>query len=63
MADPVAQGARGVAAETVAAERLQQAATYIEAEESATNRYGSRLAGLATVLLVGMSLFHLYASF
>jgi hypothetical protein len=48
--------------ENVAADRLQQAATYIEAEEGATNRYRGALAGLATVLLVAMSLFHLYAA-
>ena len=57
-AQPAARGAP----EIVSEERLQQAATYIEAEEGATNRYAGRLAGLATVLLVGMSLFHLYAA-
>ena len=36
--------------------------TYIEEEEGATNRYRGWLARLATVLLVGMSLFHLYAA-
>ena len=53
---------RGEASQTLTAERLQQAATYIEAEEGATNRYAGALARLATVLLVGMSLFHLYAA-
>jgi TRAP transporter 4TM/12TM fusion protein len=53
---------RGDASETLTAERLQQAATYVEAEEGATNRYAGALASLATVLLVGMSLFHLYAA-
>ncbi len=65
MADPVQREAGvepGVGAvERVAAERLQQAATYIEEEEGATNRYRGGLAGLATALLVGMSVFHLYA--
>ena len=65
MADPLQREAGvepGVGAvESVAAERLQQAATYIEEEEGATNRYRGGLAGLATALLVGMSVFHLYA--
>jgi TRAP transporter 4TM/12TM fusion protein len=62
MVDPADQAGRGEATETVAEERLQRAATYIEAEEGATNRYRGALAHLATVLLVGMSLFHLYAA-
>jgi TRAP transporter 4TM/12TM fusion protein len=66
MADPTRGGAdvaAGIAAaEGVAAERLEQAATYIEEEEGATNRYRGWLAHLATALLVGMSLFHLYAA-
>jgi TRAP transporter 4TM/12TM fusion protein len=62
MADHARQATRIEAAEAVVEERLQRAATYIEAEEGATNRYRGGLAHLATVLLVGMSLFHLYAA-
>ena len=46
----------------ISEERIRQAEHYIEEEEGATNRYRGRLAQLATVLLVGMSLFHLYAA-
>ncbi len=62
MADTAGQEARIAPAEAVAEERLQRAATYIEAEEGATNRYRGALARVATALLVGMSLFHLYAA-
>jgi len=66
MADPAKRAAAKEASvdatESVAAERLQQAAAYIEEEEGATNRYRGWLARLATALLVGMSLFHLYAA-
>ena len=49
-------------AATVAEDRLQKATAYIEEEEGATSRYRGWLAQLTTVLLVGMSLFHLYAA-
>jgi TRAP transporter 4TM/12TM fusion protein len=62
MADPAGQATRVEATDAVAEERLQRAATYIEAEEGATHRYRGVLAGVATALLVGMSLFHLYAA-
>jgi len=62
MAHPAGQETRVAAAETVAEDRLQRAATYIEEEEGATNRYRGWLARLTTALLVGMSLFHLYAA-
>src|SRR5580765_8025253 len=48
--------------EAVADDRLQKAAAYIEEEEGATSRYRGWLAQLTTALLVGMSLFHLYAA-
>ena len=51
----------GIAA-TVAEDRLQKATAYIEAEEGAASRYRGWLATFTTVLLVGMSLFHLYAA-
>ena len=44
MADPAGQATRIEATEAVAEERLQRAATYIEAEEGATNRYRGALA-------------------
>jgi len=50
------------AAATVGEDRLQKAAAYIEEEEGATSRYAGWLAQFTTVLLVGMSLFHLYAA-
>jgi len=62
MAEPAEEGTRVEAAEAIAEERLQRAATYVEAEEGATNRYRGVLAHVATALLVGMSLFHLYAA-
>ena len=62
MADPAELETRTGATDAIAEERLQRAATYIEAEEGATNRYRGGLALVATALLVGMSLFHLYAA-
>ena len=50
------------AAASVAEDRLQKATTYIEQEEGATSRYRGWLAQFTTALLVGMSLFHLYAA-
>ena len=47
---------------TVSDERLAKAAEFIEVEEGATSRYAGWLAKLTTTLLVGMSLFHLYAA-
>ena len=61
MADPDGRK-RASRGRAVAEDRLQQAATYIEEEEGATSRYRGWLARLATALLVGMSLFHLYAA-
>ncbi len=49
-------------ASAVSEERLRKAVEYIEEDEGATSRYRGWLAQLATVLLVGMSLFHLYAA-
>ena len=46
----------------VSEDRLTKAAEFIEEEEGATSRYRGWLAVLATTLLVGMSLFHLYAA-
>ncbi len=46
----------------VSADRLTKAAEFIEEEEGATSRYQGALAALTTALLVGMSLFHLYAA-
>src|SRR5215471_12419101 len=46
----------------VTEERLSKAAEFIEEEEGATSRYAGGLAVLTTTLLVGMSLFHLYAA-
>ena len=46
----------------VTEEALSKAAEFIEEEEGATSRYAGWLAGLTTALLVGMSLFHLYAA-
>lgn len=50
------------AAPAISEERLHKAVEYIEEDEGATSRFRGRLAGLATLLLVGMSLFHLYAA-
>mgnify|MGYP003482652699 CR=1 FL=1 len=55
MADPAGQATRIGTTEAVAEERLQRAATYIEAEEGATHRHRGALARLVSVLLVGMS--------
>jgi len=46
----------------VSDERLQQAVEYIEEEEGASSHFRGLLAHLTTLLLVGMSLFHLYAA-
>ena len=46
----------------VTEDRLSKAVEFIEEEEGATSRYGGWLARLTTTLLVGMSLFHLYAA-
>jgi TRAP transporter 4TM/12TM fusion protein len=46
----------------VSEDRLAKAAEFIEEEEGATSHYGGVLAVLTTALLVGMSLFHLYAA-
>ena len=46
----------------VTADRLTRAAEFIEEEEGASSRYAGWLATLTTSLLVGMSLFHLYAA-
>jgi TRAP transporter 4TM/12TM fusion protein len=46
----------------VTAEGLSKATEFIEEEEGATSRYAGWLAALTTTLLVGMSLFHLYAA-
>ena len=62
MAEPTAGGGPTDPVESVAEERLQQAAAYIEEEEGATSRYRGWLAHVTTVLLVGMSVFHLYAA-
>ena len=62
MAESARQETRVDAADAVGEDRLQRAATYIEAEEGATSRYRGGLAHVATALLVGMSLFHLYAA-
>ena len=49
-------------APAISEERLRKAVEYIEEDEGATSRYRGWLARLATLLLVGMSLFHLYAA-
>jgi TRAP transporter 4TM/12TM fusion protein len=46
----------------VSADRLTKAAEFIEEEEGATSRYKGPVAVTTTALLVGMSLFHLYAA-
>ena len=46
----------------VTEDRLSKAAEFIEEEEGASSRYAGWLATLTTTLLVGMSLFHLYAA-
>ena len=46
----------------VSEDRLSKAAEFIEEEEGASSRYVGWLARLTTTLLVGMSLFHLYAA-
>ena len=62
MAEAARAAARVEAPEAVADDRLHKAAAYIEEEEGATSRYRGWLAQLTTALLVGMSLFHLYAA-
>src|SRR6185312_6788903 len=62
MAEAAGQQPAAGVPEAVADERLQKAAAYIEEEEGATSRYRGWLAQLTTALLVGMSLFHLYAA-
>ena len=42
--------------------RLRAAEAFVEQDEGATSRFRGALAVLATPLLVGMSLFHLYAA-
>src|SRR6188768_1465761 len=42
--------------------RLAKAEAFIEAEEGATNRFRGSLGRLVTVLLLAMSLFHLWAA-
>ncbi len=49
-------------APAVSDERMRQAVEYIEEEEGATSRFRGGLATLTTLLLVGMSVFHLYAA-
>ena len=51
-----------VAPAEVSAEQLERAAAYIEEEEGAVSRFRGVLAHVTTVLLVAMSLFHLYAA-
>lgn len=46
----------------VSADQLNKAIEFIEEEEGATSRYHGWLAAATTTLLVGMSLFHLYAA-
>ena len=62
MADAARQEPQMEAVPTVDEGRLKKASAYIEEEEGATSRYGGWLAQLTTTLLVGMSLFHLYAA-
>jgi hypothetical protein len=62
MAEAARQEPRIAVAEAVADDRLQKATAYIEEEEGATSRYRGWLAQLTTALLVGMSVFHLYAA-
>jgi TRAP transporter 4TM/12TM fusion protein len=61
-ADPPRPAVTVPAAAAVSEERLAKAAHYIEEEEGAVSRYGGPLAVLTTALLVGMSLFHLWAA-
>ena len=61
-AEPVRKGERPPADEAVSEERLRAAEAFIEQDEGATSRFRGALAVLATTLLVGMSLFHLYAA-
>ena len=49
-------------AEAVSDERRRAAERFVEEEEGAASRFGGRLQALVTALLVGMSLFHLYAA-
>jgi TRAP transporter 4TM/12TM fusion protein len=46
----------------VSDEALRKAEQYIEEDEGAVSRYRGWLAGLTSILLVAMSLFHLYAA-
>ena len=46
----------------VSDEALRKAEQYIEEDEGAVSRYRGWLAGLTSILLVVMSLFHLYAA-
>ena len=48
--------------EVVSEDRLIKATEFIEEEEGASSRYGGWVATLTATLLVGMSLFHLYAA-
>ena len=54
--------AETVPASIVTDEQVRQAERFIEEEEGAISLYGGVLANLTTALLVGMSLFHLYAA-
>jgi len=52
-----------VSPDTVVSEdRISKAVEFVEEEEGATSRFRGSLALLTTTLLVGMSLFHLYAA-
>jgi TRAP transporter 4TM/12TM fusion protein len=62
MAEAARQEPHLEATPAVDEDRLQKASAYIEEEEGATSHFGGWLAQLTTVLLVGMSLFHLYAA-
>ena len=63
MATDPQRPAEGAPAEpAVGEDQLRQAEQYIEAEEGASSRFSGGLGVMATALLVGMSVFHLYAA-
>jgi TRAP transporter 4TM/12TM fusion protein len=62
VAEPIRADDAAEVAPPLDAERLRKAEAYIEEEEGATSRFRGRLALFATLLLVGMSLFHLWAA-